>query len=227
LRWWSAVRPGRFTPGKGAPGTHRMGGPHSRSGQRGKNSWCYRDSNSDPSFVQPVASRYTDCAVSTIIYLFFLGRIFKSIEENTKNSDCRSVFVIIDFKRTPKAEFVGICMIYLHAKLHVFGFLYLEQQNFLVFGIMQNCLISWRIPILYKFTRMAIKLTVVIIVGYHCYQLDTKFYPLSFSLGSSVSGTVDLKWPTCRVDPVWTLSSQSPYIDELILDHQCGFRCNR
>jgi hypothetical protein len=31
--------------------------------------------------------------------------------------------------------------------------------------------------------RRAIKLTVVIIAGYHCYQLRTKFYPIFFSQG--------------------------------------------
>jgi hypothetical protein len=35
----------------------------------------------------------------------------------------------------------------------------------------------------YKFTRRAIKLTVSIITGYHCYQLHTKFYPVSSSQG--------------------------------------------
>jgi hypothetical protein len=30
---------------------------------RRENSWLYRDSKSDPSVVQPVASRYTDCAI--------------------------------------------------------------------------------------------------------------------------------------------------------------------
>jgi hypothetical protein len=34
-----------------------------RSGRRGENSLPYRDSNSDPSVVQPVASRYTDYAI--------------------------------------------------------------------------------------------------------------------------------------------------------------------
>jgi predicted membrane channel-forming protein YqfA (hemolysin III family) len=34
-----------------------------------------------------------------------------------------------------------------------------------------------------QFTRRAIKLTVVIIGGYHCYQVDTKFYPISFPQG--------------------------------------------
>jgi hypothetical protein len=30
---------------------------------RGENSWPYRDSNFEPSVVQPVASRYTDSAI--------------------------------------------------------------------------------------------------------------------------------------------------------------------
>jgi hypothetical protein len=42
-----------------------------------------------------------------------------------------------------------------------------------LFGIGKNCLI----------VEKAIKLTVVIIVGYHCHQLHTKFYPISFSHG--------------------------------------------
>jgi hypothetical protein len=37
--------------------------------------------------------------------------------------------------------------------------------------------------LLYQFTRKVIKLTVVIIVGYHCYQLHTKLYQISFSQG--------------------------------------------
>jgi hypothetical protein len=46
-----------------------------------------------------------------------------------------------------------------------------------------------------------IKLTEVIIEGYHCYQLHTTFYNI-------------------------LLSRLSPYV-EIIGDHQCGFRCNR
>jgi hypothetical protein len=44
-----------------------------------------------------------------------------------------------------------------------------------------NCLISGMSLLLYQFTKMAIKLTLVIIVGYHCYQLHTTLYPIFFS----------------------------------------------
>jgi hypothetical protein len=55
---------------------------------------------------------------------------------------------------------------------------------------------------LYQLTSRLTKLTVIIIVGYHCYQLHTTFYRTSFSrLGL--------------------------YIDETIGDNQCGFRRNR
>jgi hypothetical protein len=53
---------------------------------------------------------------------------------------------------------------------------------------------------LYQFTNKVIKLSVTIIVGYHCYQRHTKFYQTSSSQG---------------------------YIDEIIGDHQFGFRRNR
>jgi sorting nexin-29 len=56
---------------------------------------------------------------------------------------------------------------------------------------------------LYQYTRRAIKLAVVNILGYHCHQLHTKI--LTNIL----------------------LSKLSPYIDEIIGYHQCGFRHNR
>jgi hypothetical protein len=51
--------------------------------------------------------------------------------------------------------------------------------------------------------RMVIKLALVIIVGHHCYQLHTK-----------ISSSVFLR-------------QLSPYIDETIGYHYCGFRLNR
>jgi hypothetical protein len=65
---WSALRPGRFTPG-----THCIGGwvdPREVwTTWRSNNSWPYRDSNPDLSVVQPVASRYTDCAIPANKYV--------------------------------------------------------------------------------------------------------------------------------------------------------------
>jgi hypothetical protein len=58
-RWVVSFTP---LPGEWAPGTHwigNWGGPQKWRWRHGENSWHYRDSNSDPSVVQPVASRYT------------------------------------------------------------------------------------------------------------------------------------------------------------------------
>ena len=57
--WWSAARPGRFTPREG-PGTHCIG---SRKGPRAGLDGYGKSRLSpgfDPRTVQPVASRYTD-----------------------------------------------------------------------------------------------------------------------------------------------------------------------
>jgi hypothetical protein len=59
---------------------------------------------------------------------------------------------------------------------------------------------QWEESLLHQFTR-TIELAVVIIKEYYCYQLQTKFYPLS-SLKSS------------------------PYIDKIIGDNQYEFQCN-
>jgi hypothetical protein len=65
-QWWAA-RPGRFTHRERAPGTHWIGGwVDPRPGLddvKMRKFLTYRDSNSDPSVVQPVASRYTDNAI--------------------------------------------------------------------------------------------------------------------------------------------------------------------
>jgi hypothetical protein len=42
---------------------------------------------------------------------------------------------------------------------------------------------QWKEFIIDPFTKRAIKLTVVIFSGYHCYQLRTRFYPISFCQG--------------------------------------------
>jgi hypothetical protein len=64
---WSASNPGRFTPGEKTPDTHWIGGwvdPRVGLDDLEKRKfWPYRESNSDRSVVQPVASRYTDCGI--------------------------------------------------------------------------------------------------------------------------------------------------------------------
>jgi hypothetical protein len=57
---WSASHPSRFIPGERAPGSHRTGGWAGLRTGLGP----YRDSNSDPSVIEPVASHCTDCAIS-------------------------------------------------------------------------------------------------------------------------------------------------------------------
>jgi hypothetical protein len=58
-----------------------------------------------------------------------------------------------------------------------------STKSLILFGIGKNCLINERSLLLYQFTKRVIKLTVIIIVGYHCYQLHAKFYRISSSQG--------------------------------------------
>jgi hypothetical protein len=63
---WSASRPYRFTPGERAPPhslDRRLGGPQSRSGRYGEEKILTLPGlELRPLAVQPVGSRYTDCA---------------------------------------------------------------------------------------------------------------------------------------------------------------------
>jgi hypothetical protein len=52
----------------------------------------------------------------------------------------------------------------------------LKTVLFIVFGIRTNDLISGKSLLLYQLTKRVTKLTVIIIVGYHCYQLYTTLY---------------------------------------------------
>jgi hypothetical protein len=66
---WSALRPGRFhLRGKSRryPLERRLAGHQTWSGQRGHNSWPYRDSNPDPSVVQSLYPlRYPGSRIAT------------------------------------------------------------------------------------------------------------------------------------------------------------------
>jgi hypothetical protein len=55
----------------------------------------------------------------------------------------------------------------IEAKVKYYGLRSIISLN--LFGTRKNCLISGRSLLLYQFTRRAIKLTLVITVGYHCY----------------------------------------------------------
>jgi hypothetical protein len=64
---WSASRTSHFTPKERAPGTHSIGwvGPGTGLDDVKKiKSWTFRDSNTVPSAVHPVAIHYTDCTVT-------------------------------------------------------------------------------------------------------------------------------------------------------------------
>jgi hypothetical protein len=60
-----------------------------------------------------------------------------------------------------------------------------STNSLTVFGVRTNCLNSGRSPLSFQFTIRAMKLTIVITEGYHCYQLHTKCYQTSFSRGLS------------------------------------------
>ena len=74
----SHAPPRRFTPGKETryPLFRRLGGPQGRSGRERKIS---PSPGFDPRTVQPVASRYTDCAVPALIAGFSGGHINHSV----------------------------------------------------------------------------------------------------------------------------------------------------
>jgi hypothetical protein len=53
----------------------------------------------------------------------------------------------------------------------------LQLTNSLIpFGIRKNCVVNGRRLLLYQFKKGVMKLSVIIIVGYCCYQLHTKCY---------------------------------------------------
>jgi hypothetical protein len=64
---WSTALPGRFTPGERVLSIHWIRGwvgPRTGLDDMERRKSCpYHDLNSDPSAVQPVDSRYTDCSI--------------------------------------------------------------------------------------------------------------------------------------------------------------------
>jgi hypothetical protein len=74
---------------------------------------------------------------------------------------------------------------------------------FVLYGIRRNCHSSGRNLLLYQFIKRAIRLIVIIVEESPSYQLPTKFY-LTF-----------------------LLARLTPYVNEIIGDHHCGFFHNR
>jgi hypothetical protein len=92
---WSASRLSRFTLGERTPGTHWIGGwVNPRAGldnMERRKFLTYRDwkSNSDPSFLQPVASRYDECAIAPPL-------IWILMEPMSRNGTLHAIIVIRD-----------------------------------------------------------------------------------------------------------------------------------
>jgi hypothetical protein len=80
---WSASRTGRFTPGERASSTHWIGGwVNPRAGLDDMEKWKFLphlDSNTDPSVVQPVISRYTDCAIPALNWYLLSVLIYQNM----------------------------------------------------------------------------------------------------------------------------------------------------
>jgi hypothetical protein len=58
-----------------------------------------------------------------------------------------------------------------------------STNSLILFGIRKNCLIDGRVYYCTSSQKWVTKLTVIIIVVYHCYQLHTKLYQISCSQG--------------------------------------------
>jgi hypothetical protein len=77
-REWSALHPGRFNPGERAPGIHWIEGwvsPRAGLGNVEKRKFLTLPGlDSDPSVVQPIASRYPDYAIPVLLLLKYLEK---------------------------------------------------------------------------------------------------------------------------------------------------------
>jgi hypothetical protein len=96
---WSASRPGSHIPGERAPGTHWIGGwLDPRAGLamwRKENSRTYRYSNSHPSVVQPLASRYADYAIPAPLREIKLWKEYRKWREGVKDEEMK--LFLLDF----------------------------------------------------------------------------------------------------------------------------------
>jgi hypothetical protein len=66
-------------------------------------------------------------------------------------------------------------------------------NSLIPFGIRKNCLIRRRSQVLHQFTERMTNVTIIIIVGYHCYQLHTKVSNILLSLLFTFSASVMLE----------------------------------
>jgi hypothetical protein len=74
--------------------------------------------------------------------------------------------------KSPGSDQIPAELIVAGAKYYCLSSTYL----FILFVIRKNCPISGRSLLLHQFTKKVIKVSVIIIIGYHCYQLHTKCY---------------------------------------------------
>jgi hypothetical protein len=105
-------------------------------------------------------------------YRFFYGK-------GNENHELGTVYLCIrESCQQLRGWWCHIIVLYVHAPKED-----KTDNSLILFGIRKNCLISGRSILLYQFTKRVTKLTVIIIVGYHCCQLHIKFYRISYSQG--------------------------------------------
>jgi hypothetical protein len=66
----------------------------------------------------------------------------------------------------------------------------LSTNPLILFAINKNGQISGWNLLLYQFTKMMIKLAVIITMGYRCYQFHTKFYRTFFANGGKMNAYI-------------------------------------
>jgi hypothetical protein len=91
--------------------------------------------------------------------------------------------------KLPTIYQIPVQLIQAGTKHHILSF----TNLLILFGIRKNCHGSGRNLLLYVFVKRVVKLTIVILEGYHYYQLNTKFYPSFFSQCISVDFNVTVQ----------------------------------